>query len=125
MKALSIKQPWAWLIANGHKDIENRTWQTNYRGEFLIHAGKNFDLDGYDWLKEQQIVDELPRAYTYQRGGIVGIATIVDCVTAHDSKWFAGPYGFVLNETRPLQFDKCKGKLKFFNITVVDNLAEG
>jgi hypothetical protein len=38
VKALSIRQPWAWLIANGHKDIENRSWNTNYRGAFLIHA---------------------------------------------------------------------------------------
>jgi hypothetical protein len=39
MKALSIKQPWAWLIVNGHKDIENRDWRSDnpglkYRGEF-------------------------------------------------------------------------------------------
>lgn len=38
MKALSIRQPWAWLIANGYKDIENRSWRTNYRGPVLIHA---------------------------------------------------------------------------------------
>lgn len=36
MKALSIKQPWALYIAQGHKTIELRTWQTNYRGRFLI-----------------------------------------------------------------------------------------
>ena len=39
MKAISIKQPWASLIAHGIKDIENRTWRTNYRGRVLIHAG--------------------------------------------------------------------------------------
>ena len=39
MKAISIKQPWASLIAYGIKDIENRTWRTNYRGRVLIHAG--------------------------------------------------------------------------------------
>lgn len=38
MKALSIKQPWASLIAHGIKDIENRTWATKYRGKVLIHA---------------------------------------------------------------------------------------
>ena len=35
---LSIRQPWAWLIAHGWKNIENRTWPTGYRGRFLIHA---------------------------------------------------------------------------------------
>ena len=37
-KALSIQQPWAWLIVNDHKDIENRDWRTHYRGPVLIHA---------------------------------------------------------------------------------------
>src|SRR5216683_3431530 len=43
MKALSIQQPFAWLIVNGYKDIENRTWNTNYKGFVLIHAGKQVD----------------------------------------------------------------------------------
>lgn len=37
MKALSILQPWAWLIVNGNKDIENRNWHTRFRGRFLVH----------------------------------------------------------------------------------------
>lgn len=37
--ALSIRQPGAWLIVNGHKDIENRDWPTtNFRGRLLVHA---------------------------------------------------------------------------------------
>ncbi|WP_229215634.1 ASCH domain-containing protein [Duganella sp. CY15W] len=40
MKALSIRQPWAWLIVNGYKDIENRSWSTNVRGKVLVHASK-------------------------------------------------------------------------------------
>ena len=31
MKAISIRQPWAWLVVNGHKDVENRTWRTKHR----------------------------------------------------------------------------------------------
>ena len=41
MKAITIKQPYASLIVEGIKDIENRTWKTNYRGRILIHAGKD------------------------------------------------------------------------------------
>ena len=33
--ALSIRQPWAWLIVNGYKDIENRDWKTHYRGRWM------------------------------------------------------------------------------------------
>ncbi|HDU8694716.1 TPA: ASCH domain-containing protein, partial [Morganella morganii subsp. morganii] len=40
MKAISIRQPWAWLIVNGHKDIENRSWRTKYRGQVLVHASQ-------------------------------------------------------------------------------------
>lgn len=40
---LSVRQPWAWLICAGFKDVENRTWTTNYRGDLFIHAGKLFD----------------------------------------------------------------------------------
>lgn len=46
MKALSIRQPWASMIAHGLKKIETRTWQTNYRGDLLICAGAKPD----DWL---------------------------------------------------------------------------
>ncbi|WP_234838619.1 ASCH domain-containing protein [Sinorhizobium meliloti] len=41
--AISIMQPWAWLIVNGHKDIENRDWPTKSRGPVAIHAGKKVD----------------------------------------------------------------------------------
>jgi hypothetical protein len=43
MKALSIRQPWAWLIITGHKDVENRSWTTTYRGPLLIHAARRAD----------------------------------------------------------------------------------
>ena len=38
MKVIVIRQPWAWLIVNGFKDIENRSWATRYRGSLLIQA---------------------------------------------------------------------------------------
>ena len=37
--ALTVHQPWAWCVANGHKDVENRSWQTAHRGWLAIHAG--------------------------------------------------------------------------------------
>jgi hypothetical protein len=39
MKVLTLKQPWATLVANGLKEYEFRSWKTNYRGKLLIHAG--------------------------------------------------------------------------------------
>ncbi|MFB6469289.1 ASCH domain-containing protein [Cytobacillus sp. Hz8] len=43
MKVISVKQPWATLIALGEKSFETRSWQTNFRGEVAIHASKNID----------------------------------------------------------------------------------
>lgn len=109
MKALSIMQPWAWLIVAGHKDIENRRWATRYRGPVLIHAGKRFDFDPqeWDWPDIEQPCD-------FDLGGIVGEAEIVDCVTSNTSRWFFGPFGFVIRNARPLPFRPCRGMLGFF-----------
>ena len=48
MKALSIRQPWAWLIVCGHKPLENRSWPTPYRGPLLIHAAKGMARVEYE-----------------------------------------------------------------------------
>lgn len=113
MKALSIRQPWAWLIVNGYKDVENRTWLTHFRGEFLIHASQRFDSDAYRVLSTISI---LPEPSEFDKGGIVGKAELIDCVSHCDSPWFEGPFGFILKNARPLTFIPCSGKLKFFEI---------
>ncbi len=115
MKVLSIRQPWAYLIATGLKDIENRTWMTSFRGVFLIHAGKSFDYQGYHWVISE-IGLALPAPHRFETGGIVGEAEIVDCVTRYDSRWFSGPFGFVLRNARPREFNPVSGKLGFFEI---------
>jgi hypothetical protein len=120
MKALSIRQPWAWLIVNGFKDIENRNWETNFRGPFLVHAGKQFDYEDYRWVKSNsQII--MPEINEFEMGGIVGSAEIIGCVTQHTSQWFFGPYGFVLKNARTVKFVPLRGQLNFFNVEVEVN----
>jgi hypothetical protein len=85
MKILSLRQPWAHLVVSGTKDIENRTWSTNYRGPFLVHASLNID-------KEACRAHRLDPA-KLEGGGVVGMAEIIDVVTEHRSKWFLGPFG--------------------------------
>lgn len=99
MKILSIRQPWAYLITRGPKDIENRNWPTKYRGPVLIHASLHLD--------RQACIEHGVEPAELQTGGVVGIADIVDCVTRHRSKWFQGPYGFV----RALPFAEWRGAL--------------
>ncbi len=115
MKALSIRQPWAWLIATGLKDVENRTWRTSFRGPFLIHAGSAFDAEGYAWVVSTTGL-VLPRGEQFDRGGIVGKAEIIDCVTESNSRWYFGPYGFIIRNARVLPFLPMKGKLGFFDV---------
>lgn len=118
MKTLSILQPWAWLIAQGHKDIENRKWSTPFRGPFLIHAGKGFDRYGYQEIRHSFPNIEMPDLNDFERGGIVGYAEIINCVEESRSPWFNGPYGFAIRSSRPLAFTPWRGQLGWFEVPV-------
>lgn len=124
MKAISIRQPWAWLIVNGYKDIENRSWPTSIRGEVLVHASKGMTRQEYDdvadmlaWqpgLYEQRI--QLPPFEQLERGGIVGKVTITGCIQRAESPWFFGRFGFQLAKASKLSFVSTKGALGFFEV---------
>lgn len=72
MKVLTLKQPWATLIAEGYKHYEFRTWKTNYRGECLIHAGKGVD--------EEAMQHFASLGLTYPQSVIVAKVMIDDCI---------------------------------------------
>lgn len=127
MKSISIRQPWAWLIVNGYKDIENRNWKfpPSYRETLLIHASKTFDYDGYEWVKEtfpeipmpspgKHITHNVPEVY--DRGGFVGTARLSDVVEFDDSPWFFGEYGFKIRMAKPIPFIPYKGQLGLFDV---------
>jgi len=106
IKALSIKQPYPHHIFHDGKDVENRDWPTKGRGWFIVHAGvSKTELDMSD-----------PSDAALPRGGVVGLARIVDCVTEMDSQWFYGKFGFVLRDATPLPLIPCKGALGFFSL---------
>lgn len=131
--ALSIMQPWAWLIVNGYKAVENRDWKPwnkglKYRGPIAIHAGKTFDRDPLADLREGRhpvTGADLPIApsptleglYAGRlNGGIVGIGEVVDCITRDDdNEWFVGPYAFVIRNAQAVDFIPVKGALGFFD----------
>ena len=77
MKALTIKQPWATLIMQGDKRFEFRSWQTKYRGDLLIHAGKGIDKEAMKRLAKY-IPKDMPS------GKILGKVTLVDCIKCDD-----------------------------------------
>lgn len=124
MKALTLRQPWAWLVVHGGKSIENRTWNTKFRGEFLIHAASGMTRNEYERAK--QFVDtvgcferQLPKPEQLVRGALVGQARLVAVrppIEVGHGWQMPGQYGFVLEDVKA--FDKpiaCAGALGFWN----------
>ena len=98
MKAISIKQPWAYLIATGIKDIENRTWKCpqKYIGErVLIHASasapksirKLLNADQINTVFKSDLYNDTNFAKIYNTGAVIGSVKIADCVINHPSIW--------------------------------------
>jgi hypothetical protein len=116
MKVIVIRQPWAWLIVKCFKDIENRSWRTRYRGTLLIQASAGLPtkraLEDIRLFVRKRGVD-LPE--NFERGGVVGMAQLDDCVTRSRSKWFEGPVGWVLSKPKRLPFIPLKGRLGLFD----------
>jgi hypothetical protein len=144
MKTITIKQPWASLIIDGAKDIENRSWQTKFRGRVLVHAaaknaGNYFDLlnanqknyyMGYRVKKGYSPIKDL----FLNNGCIIGSIEIVDCVINHESVWADKSEGVIAGNTfyhkekdkliwnwvlaNPIKFPEpiaTKGKLSFWD----------
>ena len=126
MKALSIRQPWAWLIVHGGKDIENRSWHTKFRGRFLVHAAKGMTnkeyCDGLELAMRAGDILMLRNFPTSQEmlmdwcGGIIGSVELVESVDTSDSPWYMGEKGFLLSDPKPLPFVPLNGRLNFFEV---------
>lgn len=109
MKALSVKQPWAYLIIHGGKDIENRSWQTSYRGPLLIHAGQRPDREALAYFAGF-LPDEL------HCGVLIGVVELVEIVTESRNPWFTGPFGWRLVRPRPVEPEPVTGALNLFDV---------
>lgn len=114
MKALTVKQPWAWTIVAGYKDVENRSRRTNFRGPLLIHAGAELDPAGFQFLWEAGLYKALPKDLPL--GGLVGMANVVDCTKAYESEWASpGSWHWVLDSPREFKnVLPCPGRLGMF-----------
>jgi len=118
MKALSIKQPWAWAIASGHKTIETRTWPTNYRGELLIVASKTPDR-----TMTQMITEISQRGQIIEYGKAIAVARLVNCrlMTNADEDAamcdiYNGAYSWVLRNVRRIEPFSVSGQLGIYEV---------
>lgn len=132
MKVISIKQPWASLIAHGIKDIENRSWKCpqKYIGKrVLIHASlksaKFWDSPPEIYKIADKFISEISNSGTdwsrYPHGSIIGSVVIADCVQNHPSLWAEkGVWNWVLKDAilfdNPI--DGIKGKLGFWDFNM-------
>lgn len=126
MKAITIKQPFASLIAAGIKEYEFRTWKTKYRGEILIHAGKGVDKKAMKKFEKYGL--------EYPSGCIIAKVNLSDCIKVDDEfrqilsvknpevyhsiikhdEWEG--YGFKLDNVRKIEPIPAKGKLSIWEV---------
>jgi hypothetical protein len=131
MKALTISQPFASLIASGEKWIENRIWYTSYRGPLAIHAGK-----GLQYLSRQELAD-------FPSGCVIAIANLVACqqiktircceksepeklVPFTKKTWrevfqhehTEGPFCWFLEDVKPIDPFYCRGGQRIWNVNL-------
>jgi predicted transcriptional regulator len=119
MLALSLRQPWADLVVDGVKVIETRTWNTRFRGRFLVHAAKRVDREACERFGVK------PSAL----GAIIGEATLISVKEyATEKEWRADEarhkawiplgnkkrYGFELTNAKRMKARTLKGRLGFF-----------
>lgn len=100
-KALTIDAPWAWLIVNGYKTVENRTWRTNHRGQLAIHAGMNPRSDELVARVCSELGIQIPEDWTPYRGCVLGFVNVVDVVpaeTLESHPFVSGPHCWKLEQ---------------------------
>ncbi|MES2395853.1 MAG: ASCH domain-containing protein [Bacteroidota bacterium] len=126
-KALTIKNPWAYLIASGIKTVENRSRRTHYRGKILIHSSKVNDKTSVhisDLLTEEQwnflsIKDKMIMTVgEFNNSSIIGEAEIVDCIENSKSVWAVpGQWHWIIKNAvlYPHPIQNIKGKLGIWN----------
>ena len=130
MKVITVKQPYATLIAEGLKKYEFRTWNTKYRGDILIHAGKTVDKKAIERFKDYN--------FEYPTGCIIAKAKITD-VEYVDDEFVnkVGPtnplvykgiiekkdwdgYGFKIENVKKIKPIYINGQLGFWNYDYED-----
>ncbi len=121
--ALSVRQPWAWAIISGGKDVENRDWRQpnpglKFRGRVAIHASSGMTRDEYDSVMPQG-APPIPPPHLLVRGAIIGHVQIMDIIRDPGHKmitsaWFHGPVGLMLHDPVAIEPIPCSGALGFF-----------
>lgn len=140
MKAVSLTQPWATLVATGAKKLETRSWRTYHRGPLVIHAARRFHNAARAVCYTEPFAETLQRAGFYEAfelptGAIVGIVTLIGCISTGQALEGIDPAEHAFGDYRTGRFAwqltqavqlaqpiACKGALGLW--TVPDEIAE-
>jgi len=118
LRALSIRQPWAWAVCAGVKRTENRSWTTEHRGTIAIHASTSMQI--VNAFKRESGCEHFSGEW-FKTGAIIGLADIVEIASygpQHESDPFAeGPYCWTMSNGRFLKEPiPLPGKLNLFKL---------
>lgn len=129
MKAITVLQPYASLIAEGLKKYETRGWPTTYQGPIAIHAGKQNLFNGLDFVTGAEIQNALPvLPDILPAGAVIAIAEITDCIEMTDEfikslprleilfgHYKVGRYAWKLENVRKIEPMPARGMQKIWN----------
>ena len=136
MRALTLYQPWAWIVVHGPKRVENRRWAPwpGVIGQRIaIHAGLTYDGDGERFIRSKGI--EPPAPEQLDRGAIIGTAIVTGFVRSGDlpglsplpadqMPWFFGPVGWLLDDAQVCTPWPCRGALGLWRVPAECPLLE-
>ena len=125
MKVLTLKQPWATLVAEGIKEYEFRSWKTNYRGKILIHAGAGIDKKDMEKFNDlnldfpsKKIIAEVELVECLELDDELNEKIINENNIAYGSKTRSG-YAWKLKNVKKINVEKeIKGQLGLWNIDI-------
>lgn len=131
MKALTLWQPWAGLIAEGHKTVETRRWRTSYRGSLVICSAQKTGADIRSVLQSLGIIEHLerPRPVYLVGGRALAVVTLVDCrrmakadEAAAKCPLYPGAWAWILRDIQPIEepWPEVTGKQRLWDCDLFD-----
>jgi hypothetical protein len=121
-RAIAIRQPFAWAVIHGGKDVENRSAPHRFKSavghRVYIHASKGMTRVEYERAAEFMagIGVGCPAPDDLAFGGVIGSVLVVDIVERHRSPWFGGPHALVLADPRQEPIVPVRGQVGLFRV---------
>lgn len=122
-KMLSLTQPWASLVALGHKRVETRSWSTTYRGPLGIHAAKGYPRWAREVTEAEHRSGLLPPSMVIPFGAVIALVKLVDVQRTEDcvgrlseqerrlGDYTPGRFAWFLEDIVPTQVVPARGAL--------------